>query len=89
MVLLFAGRAVLRLAVLFMLLWLLSIIYNYVIIYKPKEILLEQDASSDVIENAPVQREILQGELPYTEFIGQGKCLIQNKCLIVYPANCQ
>ena len=63
----------LRLAVLFMLLWLLSIIYNYVIIYKPKKILLEQEVSSDVTENAPVQREILQGEL-YTEFIGEGNC---------------
>ena len=72
MVLLFTGRAVLRLAVLFMLLWLLSIIYNYVIIYKPKKILLEQEASSGAIENAPVQREILQGELPYTVFIGKG-----------------
>ena len=63
----------LRLAVLFMLLWLLSIIYNYVIIYKPKKILLEQEVSSDVTENPPVQREILQGEL-YTEFIGKGNC---------------
>ena len=56
--LLFTGRAVLRVVVLFMLLWLLSVIYNYVTIYKPENELNHLEHEETVI----VEEEPLHGE---------------------------